>query len=176
MRRLAFFLFIFVACPCVFGASQTSDQVVDEFCRLDLSGARLHSTEDDPIWRLTMNDGEPSEGPVVIARGFRVTSAVDQGHTRTVTVRYDVLGVIGEDLVFKPGPTRFATGRFHLKEQDGWKISLQSLKVPPHVSPDAYAKHIDLLIQAIDRKPPLKGNEPRHRSLEKLKAQVLALK
>jgi hypothetical protein len=167
---------LFVACPCLLGAAQSSQQVVEEFCRLDLSGARLHSTEDAPIWHLTLNDGEPPAGPVVIARGFHAAKAVEQGESGTVTVRYDVLGVVGADEVFKPGSEQFALGRFQLKEQDGWKISLQSLAVSPHVSPEAYSKHIDLLTQAINRQPLEKRDEPRRIALEKLKAQVLALR
>jgi hypothetical protein len=159
----------------LYDATQHPGQVVEEFCQLDLSGARLHSAEDAPIWRLTLDDGEPPESPVVIARGFHVAGAVEQGNEGTVTIQYQVLGVIGPDEVFTADSTRFATGRFHLKQQDGWKISLQSLKVPPHVSPEGYARHIDLLIQAINRKPPAKRNEARLSSLQKLKAQILAL-
>lgn len=159
----------------LYDATQQPGPVVEQFCQLDLSGARLHSNEDAPIWRLTLNDGEPSASPVVIARGFHVARAVEQENEGTVTVQYQVLGVIGPDEVFTADSTRFETGRFHLKQQDGWKISLQSLKVPPHVSPEAYARHIDLLIQAINRKPPAKRNETRLTSLQKLKAQILAL-
>jgi len=44
------------------------------------------------------------------------------------------------------------------------------------VSPEAYSKHIDLLTQAINRQPLEKRDEPRRIALEKLKAQVLALR
>lgn len=173
MKRLV--LFLSLAAPLLLSAAQTRRQVVDEFCHLDLSGARLHSTEDAPIWRLTLDDGEPPDGPVVIARSYRVAQAGGPEST-AVVVRYEVLGLVDDNMVFTPGATRFATGNFHLISKDGWKISLKSLKVPPHVTPDAYANHIDLLIQAMNRKPPEERDQARLASLQKLKAQILALK
>lgn len=174
MKRIV--LLLFLAAPFLQSASQNRRDVVEEFCRLDLSGARLHSTADAPIWRLTLDDGEPLDSPVVIARGFHRASAVDETKPDTLTVHYDVLGLVDDDLSFKPGSTRFATGNFQLRWQNSWKISLKSLKVPPHVSPAAYVQHIDLLIQAMNRKPPQQRDQSRLAFLEKLKTQILALK
>lgn len=173
MKRLT--LLLFLAAPFLLSAAQSPRQVVEEFCRLDLSGARLHSTEDAPIWRLTLNDGEPPDGPVVIVRAFHLTHA-GGAKSSAVIVRYDVLGLVDDDMAFQLGSTQFATGDFHLKQKNGWKISLKSLKVPPHVTPVAYQNHIDLLIQAMNRKPPEERDQARLASLEKLKTQIRSLR
>jgi hypothetical protein len=174
MKKLA--LILGLLCSPAFAANPTAKQVVEEFCNLDLSGARLHSTEDAPIWKLTLDDGEPQEGPVVIIRGYSIENAVEKSEHGEVTVRYTILGVIAGDQLHKPDSTKLATGQFKLEYRDGWKISLRSLKVPPHVSPDAYSKHIDLLIQAINRKSPEKRDVQREKSLNALKASLLKLR
>lgn len=147
--------------------------VVAQFLALDATGARLHSSAEDPIWRLTIRDGEPPKHPIVLVDACRPLPARPAAATMQVRVRCTVSGTVTDDgttVRYRPG-RGVAGGTFTLlKEQSTWKISLGHLSFPPHVTPAAYLEHLDTLIHLYsDDKD---KDDPRYRSLLRVRKSL----
>lgn len=132
-------------------AISSPQDVMQQFCQLDFDGARLHSTATDPIWALTIDNGEPPEEPVVLLKKFQVIRSSETGTNAEVLVSYESLGVIREGA---QGPTFVREEHaglyiFHLVNVAGeWKMSLDQMKLGPHVGVAAYGAHLKDLIRA----------------------------
>ena len=95
------------------------------------------------------------------------------GHTHTVKVRYHVVGYIDSGIDLKPGGRRYAVGKFLLKRDTSWKISLEDLQVSPHVSAEAFIRHIDDLLSLYKDSDTSPGDRTKRRAYEKLRRQLV---
>jgi hypothetical protein len=159
--------------------------IVAQYCQLDFSGALLHSGADIPICKLALDNGEPPQSPVVLVESFKVASVSNEADGVRVDVSYKVLGAVDEEFkhFLRSTSPSLSNGTFHLKkERDSWKISLDSLRVSPHVGASALPNHIDSLIRpgedftrSGDEKIAGVGEKKEAMSLQRMRKQIVAL-
>lgn len=126
------------------------EKVVSEFCRLDFEGARLKSSADDPIWRLTLDNAELPTEPLVLVASCRPAYVLPNRELVQMVVVYSVLGVVrdrGPHLDYKVDRHEERVTITLIDENGIWKISLKSLKIGPHVGVSAYLDHLGSLIR-----------------------------
>jgi hypothetical protein len=130
---------------------QTPAQVVEEYCQLDLKGARLSS--DNPYvekyFSLVTWEDEAGYDGADVAKECRVLSSKVSGGRAEVTTEYKILGTIEANTVRRSPRTERVT--FVLEKSGGkWKITRPLL--PPHVSPSSLiANYWDLLKREQDQ-------------------------
>lgn len=172
-RAILALLFLSLTVGRAFAQGQTPKDVVSHFASLDAEGARLRSGPNDPIWKLTLDDGETPVAPIVLIDKFDVARVTENGDKASVSVRYAIKGVVrdsGKTLTYVPG-RRTANEPFSLaRSNDEWKISLEKLRLAPHVTTEGYLHHLDKLLSLYD--PQKDAADPRYRSLTRLKATL----
>ena len=155
--------------------TSTPKEVVTQFLALDASGARLRSSPNDPIWQLTLDDGEPPVQPIALIKNCRVSNVTQQPKSAKVQVSCTETGTVKDNgaTVSYLRNRHLASASFTVLNTDGtWKISQQNLKFPPHVEPSAYLSHLDTLINLYDAEKD--KADPRYKSLLRLKETLQA--
>lgn len=126
--------------------------VVQEYCGLDLKGARLSSQNplNDKISALVTWPIEPGWDTIVVVRTFEVVSTILGPTKSSVTIRFSVIGnMFGTKIIASQQHKKLVT--FVLtKSHDGWQI--ESPLIAPHVSVAAAISALNSLL--IDEKNP----------------------
>ncbi len=144
----------------------TAEETVRRFCELDFEGARLSSDTDYRVKPLVAWSRTPDTDPVYLISAFEVVDSETTGDRARVTVRYDVINVMG--VTWKapeaPNPAIRMDGDgnrtvdFTLEKQRGaWRIVAPELT--PHASPKALAQAIRKWPQAGRRNNDSRLNE-----------------
>gem|GEM_PF-6492125 len=151
MKALVALLLLLPASGHLFAQSHSAVEAVQRFVFLDADGARLESGPKDPIWQVTLDNGEPPDEPVVLIERYRVSNTPEASSPARVVVTYTVVGVVrdsGRQVAYGPARKSELGSFVVLHDSDDWKISLAELRVPPHVQVSAYIKYLDSLMNS----------------------------
>lgn len=126
-----------------FAADQIEpSQVVERFCKVDFDGARLSGESATSARDLTDWIDEPGWDSTIVITGYKLSKPQSTSETKTVSVRYDVVGALdgwkwtdAKDM----DTAKIKTERlieFVLEHRDGqWKITTPFFR--PHVGVNA---------------------------------------
>jgi hypothetical protein len=84
---------------------------------------------------LTLNDGDPPPGPIIVTRGYRITKEIQENGECHITVSFDRLGTITENLIFHPRSEAETASIWILCEEGTCKVHMDDKHygLPPHV-------------------------------------------
>lgn len=124
---------------------RTPAQVVEEYCHVDLNGARLSSDNPyvDKYFSLVSWQNEAGSGEMSITKGCHVLSSSVHGRTAEVTMEYENIGTIDEYTVHKA--TRKERIVFGLTNTSG-KWIINRPMIPPHVAASALIANFQNLL------------------------------
>lgn len=141
-------------------------EVVQQYCDLDMKGARLSSQNpyNDAIFALVAWPDEPGWDSATIVAGCKVQRAQIGELKSEVSMQYTVLGTMsGPGVVRAVNHTKVVT--FVLEESQGeWKITRPMIR--PHVSVDA----------AVDSLRWLLRNQPHSQDINRLHGAIATLR
>ena len=119
----------------------TPEETVKAYCDLDAKGVRLASTTWSKVLPFISWSEEAGFDRAVVISGFSIGNVQKKGDKEsTVTVEYQVLGVVSGDYVSgkKSESVRFKV----VKTGRGWKINEPDF-MPPHVLAKDMVKHLE---------------------------------
>jgi hypothetical protein len=149
-------------------------EAVTDFCRFDLSGVRLDSTNphQSEFAALIHGEGDWPEEPVEIVRDFRVVSVHGAQTVATVAVEFEVRGSLRGALETDQLSIRQDTETVEfplLRVHGSWKI--KPFDLPPHVSIQTIQRHVRDIMESDEKN----GQGRRHEMLERLLAKLQSL-
>lgn len=133
------------AVPQSLNTPRTPAEVVEEYCHVDLNGARVSSDNPyvDKYFSLVSWQNEAGFGEMDITRECRVLSASVHGRSAEVTMEYENIGTIDEYTVHKATTKERIV--FRLANSSG-KWIIDHPMIPPHVTASALISNFQNLL------------------------------